>query len=52
MITPLCKGVWERELAGHPDRTLAETIVKGVAEGFKIGYNAQKVKLEENGKNM
>ena len=35
VVTPMSKEVWATELAGHPDRTLAKTIMQGVAEGSK-----------------
>ena len=44
--------VWSAAMTVHPDRVLAETIVRGVAEGFRIGYDRRRVRLEEQGKNM
>ena len=52
VITPMRKEVWSGELAEHPDRTLAESIVKGITDGFMVGYNPGRAKLEEQGRNM
>ena len=52
VITPMRKEVWSGELVEHPDRTLAESIVKGITDGFMVGYNPGRAKLEEQGRNM
>ena len=52
VITPMRKEVWSGELAEHPDRTLAESIVKGITDGFRVSYNPGRAKLEEQGRNM
>lgn len=36
--TPLVVSEWERELRGHPDREYAEYILRGIREGFRIGF--------------
>ncbi len=52
VTTPMNMEVWSAAMTVHPDRVLAETIVRGVAEGFRIGYDRRRVRLEEQGKNM
>lgn len=39
VVTPLHAGVWERGLASHPDRQFAAYIVRGIREGFRIGFD-------------
>lgn len=37
--TPLQVSEWERALANHPDRQFVEYLLRGMREGFRIGYN-------------
>ena len=37
--TPLNPAAWETALASHPDRAFARYILKGIREGFRIGFN-------------
>ena len=39
ITTPLHGDVWERELAGHPDRVLADYVCEGIRRGFRIGFD-------------
>ena len=36
--TPLVVSAWDTALASHPDKTYAQYIVKGLQEGFRIGF--------------
>ena len=37
--SPLVANEWETVLAGHPDREFAEFVVRGIREGFRIGFD-------------
>lgn len=37
--TPLILDRWSSELANHPDRSFAQYILDGIANGFRIGFN-------------
>ena len=52
IITPLAKEVWQEELSHHPDREFAGLIVRGITEGFRIGYDAERVELRSQEANM
>lgn len=39
MKTPLVHEAWERELSTHPDAAFAAYIVRGISEGFRIGFS-------------
>jgi len=32
-------AAWEQALSTHPDRRFVEFLLKGISEGFHIGYN-------------
>lgn len=36
--TPLCANHWAKSLSGHPDRQLVAVIMRGITQGFRIGY--------------
>ena len=36
--TPLWSAVWEEELRAHPDREFAQFLVRGLNDGFQIGF--------------
>ena len=36
--TPLVADAWETGLSGHPDRLFVEFILRGIREGFRIGF--------------
>jgi len=42
---------WESMLQSHPDRRFVEFIIKGLAEGFHVGFNFAK-QLNRCGGNM
>ena len=39
IVTPLRFDQWNRELVSHPDRTFSNYILRGIKEGFHIGFN-------------
>ena len=51
VITPLVLPHWESLLADHPDKNYVGYLLKGIKEGFRIGFNRQ-VKLASARKNM
>lgn len=52
ITTPMKADVWEKLLRRHPDRKFAELIVRGIAQGFRLGYDARRASLQSKGKNM
>ena len=39
MVSPLRVEAWQRYLAHHPDAEFAQYLLKGMAEGFRIGFD-------------
>ena len=39
VISPLILNSWSKELSCHPDKVYAQYILKGISQGFRIGYN-------------
>jgi len=39
ITTPLRLEAWQQALSTHPDRRFVEFLLKGIAEGFCIGYD-------------
>ena len=37
--SPLKLGAWERALAAHPDAEYTQYLLRGIREGFRIGYD-------------
>ena len=37
--TPLKVGAWVRALSTHLDRAFAQYVIRGIIEGFRIGFN-------------
>ena len=52
VVTPLKVHAWERELAAHPDQEFAAYILKGIKQGFRIGFNRSSVQLRCRQGNM
>jgi len=38
VTTPLVADIWEAALRHHPDRAYAKCLVRGLREGFRIGF--------------
>ncbi len=52
VTTPLDSGMWAQELEGHPDQVLVREILRGIKEGFKVGYDHTRAPLRAQGNNM
>ena len=50
--TPLHFRAWERALAQHPDGEFAGYVLRGIAEGFRIGYSRASWPCESARRNM
>jgi len=40
VVTPMKWRVWSQVLAGHPDPQFRDFIVKGIRDGFRVGFNS------------
>ena len=49
--SPLKVEAWTKELSGHPDHFFSTYILKGITEGFHIGFNRRHF-LRSSSKNM
>ena len=52
MSTPLQLEKWRKHLECHPDKEFAMVLLRGIAEGFRIGYNATHAHLKQKTMNM
>ena len=50
--TPVNLATWERAMLSHPDRQFTNFILKGLSEGFRVGYQYDTAELKQEGKNM
>lgn len=50
--SPLIPHEWEAALANHPDREFVEYVVRGIREGFRIGYDYKRQPKIKRPKNM
>ncbi len=50
--TPLRAGRWESMLQDHPDQEFARYLVRGIKEGFHIGFDRDSVKCRGAQQNM
>ena len=46
VVTPLKLEAWRKVLSSYPDLRFAPYILRGVEQGFRIGYNPHLVKLQ------
>ena len=44
-VSPLVAEEWEEALRRHPDREFVEYLVRGIRQGFRIGFNRHLVQL-------
>ena len=51
-MSPLKLEAWQRELQGYPDGPLADLILRGIREGFRVGFDPGRVTLQSKGRNM
>ena len=52
MVTPLKLEAWRKALSGYADQRFAAYIIRGIEQGFRIGYNPHMVKLQPARVNM
>lgn len=52
IVTPLKLERWQEVMKDFPDATMAGLIIRGIREGFRIGYDAHEATLREKGVNM
>ena len=43
---------WEVLLASHPDREIVEYLLRGIRQGFRIGFDREKCRLRSRTQNM
>ena len=51
VTTPLVREAWEKAFELFPDQAFAEYIIRGIREGFRIGFN-YRLNLRSRSKNM
>ena len=39
VTSPLISNNWSRELSFHPDKAYTQYVLRGISQGFRIGYN-------------
>ena len=39
LVSPLSIKAWSDGLSSHPDRNFAEFIIRGISQGFRVGFN-------------
>ena len=52
VVTPVNLEAWEWAMADFPDQRLSSYLLGGFTEGFRIGFNRQKVTLRSSHRNM
>ena len=52
MITPINTGKLELELLGHPERSVADYVLTGLRNGFRLGFNPAAVSLSSASQNI
>ena len=52
IVSPLKADVWAQELASHPNQPFSDHIIRGLQEGFRIGFNYPSSQLRSKGCNM
>ena len=50
--SPLRVGVWKQLLSEHPDQQFAHYILKGLVEGFRIGFQYKHAHLKQRSSNL
>ena len=50
--SPLRVGVWKQSLSEHPDQQFAHYILKGLGEGFRIGFQYKHAHLKQCSSNL
>ena len=52
IVTPIQLEFWQMELRHHPDQRFATFILKGLQNGFRIGFNNRTVRLKASKQNL
>ena len=52
VLTPLRVREWERALRDHPDKEYTYYLLRGMREGFRVGFERARVTLKSATKNM
>ena len=52
ITSPLCVEFWRAQLGRHPVQEFAHLILKGMEQGFKIGFNYGSHQLKSKNSNM
>ena len=52
VVTPMKLDIWRGVLSCHPDQTFAAYILRGIEEGFRVGFNPQLTHLKSAMGNM
>ena len=52
ICTPLKVEAWEEMLQLHPDRGLVRVLLRGIQEGFRVGFRHNQVELKPCGRNL
>ena len=50
--SPLIVSEWQQQLDSHPDREFVQYLLKGMAEGFRIGFNYEQCNSSSAKRNM
>ena len=52
VLTPLRADAWQQMLADHPDRPLVDWMIRGIKQGFRVGYQADPTELRQAKQNL
>jgi hypothetical protein len=52
IVTPLKLERWQELLSGHPDQEFTAYILRGIRDGFRVGFNAAGTRLKSQKSNM
>jgi len=50
--TPMVRDEWEQHLRGHPDRLFVEYLLRGMQDGFRVGFHYGLLSCSSAGANM
>ena len=51
-MTPLRADIWSKELTSHPVQLFCQYIIRGLREGFRVGFNYESSQLRAKGCNL
>lgn len=52
ICTPLRLGAWQEMMREHPDKWFADYILRGIEQGFRIGFHGEQADLRARMRNM